>query len=305
VSAQRTKLSAGLGELLLALYPEAWRERYGAEVSALMEDDPPRMRGLASLLRGAADAHVRPQRSWGERVPASASMRLSVGALFACWMLVALAGSVFAKETEGLSPVEHGHGLMIAARDMITIGAFVGASAIALGGLPLVWQALGAAVRRRDRRLAGLLAAPALAAGLLLAFAALLLLVAPSRHGGFPASFVLGVLVPLTLAVLACAAIGALAPKAVMRRAQPPARLLRLAAWAGQALTGAILLVTLGLLLYVPALWSVAEAGAAPAGPFGASTRLTLCFALAGAVLASGPALVASARARRAALQKP
>lgn len=305
MSARRTKLRAGLGGLLLALYPEAWRERYGAEVSALMEDDPPGTRGLASLLLGAADAHVRPQRSWRERVPPSTSMRLSVGALFACWMLVALAGSAFAKETEGLSPVEHEHGLLIAARDMITIGAFAGAAAIALGGLPLVWQALGAAVRRRDRRLAGLLAAPALAAGLLLALAELLLLVAPSRHGRFPPSFVLGVLVPLTLAVLACAAVGALAPKAVMRRAQPPARLLRLAAWAGQALTGAILLVTVGLLLYVPALWSVPQAGAAPSGPFGASTRLTLCVALAGAVLASGPALIASPRARRAALQTP
>jgi hypothetical protein len=220
VSARRTKLRAGLGGLLLALYPEAWRERYGAEVSALMEDDPPGTRGLRSLLLGAADAHVRPQRSWRERVPPSTSMRVSVGALFACWMLVALAGSAFAKETEGLSPVEHEHGLLIAARDMITIGAFAGAAAIALGGLPLVWQALGAAVRRRDRRLAGLLAAPALAAGLLLALAALLLLVGPSRHGRFPPSFVLGVLVPLTLAVLGCAAVGALAPKAVMRRAQ-------------------------------------------------------------------------------------
>ena len=34
--------------------------------------------------------------------------------------------------------------------------------------------------------------------------------------------------------------------------------------------------------LYVAALWSVAGAGAALSGPFGASTRITLCLALAG-----------------------
>jgi hypothetical protein len=305
MSARAARLRAGLGAVLLALYPEAWRDRYGREVRVLLEDDPPRAGGLASLLLGAADAHVRPQRSWREGVTPSTSMRLSVGALFACWMLVALAGSAFAKETEGFGSVEHEHGLLIAARDMITIGAFVGASAVALGGLPLLWQAHVAAVRRHDGRLAAWLAAPALAGGLLVALAALLLFLAPARHGRFPASFVLATIVPLTLAALACASVGALAPKAVMRRAKPPARLLRLASLSGQALTVAILLVTVGLLLYVPALWSVsAGAGTATSGPFGLSTRVTLCFSVAAALVAAGPALLAATRARRAALSR-
>jgi hypothetical protein len=29
---------------LLALYPEPWRTRYGGEMDALLEDDPPRAR---------------------------------------------------------------------------------------------------------------------------------------------------------------------------------------------------------------------------------------------------------------------
>jgi len=296
-------LRARLGTALLALYPEPWRKRYGEEIAALLEDDPPGARGLASLLGGAADAHLRPQRCWRDGLPAATAIRLSVGALFACWILVSVAGSSFGKLTEHMDRTEHAQPLLIAARDMITIGAFLGAAAVAIGGLPLVWQALTAAVRRRDRRLAALLATPALAGGLLLALAAVLLLAAPSRHGHFPAAFVLGVLLPLGLGVLACALVGALAPKAVMRRAQPPLGLLRLAAWAGQALAVAILLVTAGLALYVPALWSAGGAGAALSGPFGASTRVTLLLALAGALLATGPALIAATRARRAVLR--
>jgi hypothetical protein len=303
MSARGATLTTRIARATLALYPEPWRERYEEEIDALLEDDPPSAGGLASLLRGAAEAHLRPRRCWREGVAAPTAMRLSVGALFACWMVVSVAGSGFAKLTEHMDAIEHAHPLLIAGRTTITIGAALGAAAVAIGGLPLVSQALAAAVRRRDRHLAAMLAAPALAATLLLALAALLLALAPSRHGGFPAAIVIGLLAPVTVAALACALTGALAPKAVMRRAEPPVKLLRRAAWAGQGLTAAIVLVTVGLLLYVPALWSVPGAGADASGPLGFSTRLTLCLSLVAAVLACGPALTAAARARRAALR--
>jgi hypothetical protein len=293
----RTRLAAAL----LALYPEAWLQRYGEEMHALIEDDPPGLRGNLSLLTGAAGAHLRPRGRWHEGIPAAASMRLSVGGLFACWIAVSLAGSAFAKEAEHMDRFEHLHPLMSAARALITAGAAIGAAAVALGGLPLVYQAVARAARDRDRRLAWLLAAPVLAVGTLVALAALLTHVAPARGGGFPAPFVLVILVPLTLSVVACAFVAAAAPKAVMRRARPPAALLRLASLAGQGLAVATLLVTGGLLLYVAELWRVPAAGTAPSGPFGANTRITLCLALAVAIPACLGALVAATRARRAA----
>jgi len=293
-----------LGSALLALYPEPWRDRYGEEMRALLEDDPPGARGLISLLVAAARAHARPQPSWRTDLAPAAAMRLSVGGLFACWMVIAIAGSAFAKLTEHMDASEHVHPLLGWARAMIVWGAAIGAVAIAVGGLPLLWQALGEAFRRRDRRLALALASPALAGALLLALAALLTAVTPSRHNGFPAAFVLELLLPATLGVLACALTGALAPKAVMRRSQPPVSMLRLAAWAGQGLTVAIVLVAAGLAAYVPALWSAGVAGTAASGPLGLSTRVTLIFALAGAVVAVGPAVVAATRARRAALAR-
>ena len=48
------------GRLALALYPGWWRERYGDEMSAVLEDRPPSRSDLVDLIRGALDAHVHP-----------------------------------------------------------------------------------------------------------------------------------------------------------------------------------------------------------------------------------------------------
>lgn len=44
----------------LALYPKAWRERYGAELRAILEAERPGPRERLDLLRGALDAHLHP-----------------------------------------------------------------------------------------------------------------------------------------------------------------------------------------------------------------------------------------------------
>lgn len=46
---------------LLRLYPRAWRERYGDELLALLEDRPPSPLDLIDLARGAFDARLHPQ----------------------------------------------------------------------------------------------------------------------------------------------------------------------------------------------------------------------------------------------------
>jgi len=48
---------------LLRLYPRAWRERYGEELSAHLEAERPlRVGVVADLVRGALDAHLHPLR---------------------------------------------------------------------------------------------------------------------------------------------------------------------------------------------------------------------------------------------------
>jgi len=50
-------------DLLLRLYPRAWRERYGEELSAQLEAQRPLRIGIITdLVRGALDAHLHPLR---------------------------------------------------------------------------------------------------------------------------------------------------------------------------------------------------------------------------------------------------
>jgi len=53
-------MSTRLARLALALYPLAYRRRYGQEMHALLGDVPPGLRGLLDLVRGALAAHLRP-----------------------------------------------------------------------------------------------------------------------------------------------------------------------------------------------------------------------------------------------------
>jgi hypothetical protein len=46
---------------LLGLYPRAWRERYGDELVALLEEHPATLVDLIDLIRGALDARLHPQ----------------------------------------------------------------------------------------------------------------------------------------------------------------------------------------------------------------------------------------------------
>ena len=48
--------------VLLRIYPRAWRERYGEELSDQLEQRPLSVGVVADLLRGAVDAHLRPLR---------------------------------------------------------------------------------------------------------------------------------------------------------------------------------------------------------------------------------------------------
>ena len=46
---------------LLRLYPLQWRQRYGEEVGAIVDDEPLTLGLVIDLLRGAVDAHANPE----------------------------------------------------------------------------------------------------------------------------------------------------------------------------------------------------------------------------------------------------
>jgi hypothetical protein len=297
------RLRRRAGGLLLGLYPEAWRARYGAEMAALIDEDPPGLAGLGSLLLGAGDAHLHPLSSSRCGVSPEARMRLSIGGAFSAWIALSLIGAGFQKATEepAFSVAAHHHPALAIARDAVLAGAVLGAAAVALGGLPLLWLALRRAGAEHDRRLAGLLLLPAASVLGFLALTRLLLLTAPARDGGFPVAFIVSTALPWMLGALACAATCALVPRAVLRRIEAPPAILARASTATVALAGAMFAVSTGLVLYAVALGARSSAlFAQGTGPIGAPTGAMLATGALGAALLTGAGLLSAGRARRA-----
>jgi hypothetical protein len=85
-------VSARLARLALALYPLAYRRRYGEEMAALVEDQGASPRAVADLARGALRAHVRPEPAVAESVGRDDPVRLGGSAVLLWWVLLTLGG---------------------------------------------------------------------------------------------------------------------------------------------------------------------------------------------------------------------
>jgi hypothetical protein len=306
MSAHPSRIRGRAGALLVRLYPAAWRARYSDEILSLIEDDPPRARGLISLLAGAADAHLRPRASWRASIPAAVRVRLSVCGVFCCWIALSLMGAGFQQETEDrpFSLAASHHPLLAVARDAILAGATIGALSIAIGGLPLVWQALRSAYLARDHKLAALLALPAVAIVAFRGLMGLLVAVAPSRDGHFPLRFVLTASVPWLLGGILCATACAVAPRLVLARAMVSIVAMRRAAAASLPLALAMSLVTVGLVAYALGLLVQAPNEARlSSGPVGASTGAMLAAQTLIAAPVAALGALGALRARRAAAE--
>src|SRR5690348_12883677 len=92
--------SARLARLALALYPLAYRRRYGDEMAALVEDQGASPRAVADLVRRAVRAHVRPEPAVSAAVGREDRMRLGISAVLLCWFFCGGAIFAFAKTTE-------------------------------------------------------------------------------------------------------------------------------------------------------------------------------------------------------------
>jgi hypothetical protein len=144
-------VSARLARLGLALYPLAYRRRYGAEMEALVEDQGASPRVLADLLRGALRAHLRPEPGLREQLGPDDRLRLGLSSILLCWVVFSAAGLGLYKTTEDhrFTRVADAHGLVGAAHTAIQVLALLAAAAVAIGAAPLIALALRQA---RDRR---------------------------------------------------------------------------------------------------------------------------------------------------------
>jgi hypothetical protein len=128
---------------LAALYPRRWRDRYGEELAALLEEQRATPALIVDLLRGALDAHLH----LGELVPEAPepALRRAAGTLVQALALALLAVAAMTKATED------GNLATDAASDAARAGsALAAAGALALAA-PTALGLLAAASRARRR----------------------------------------------------------------------------------------------------------------------------------------------------------
>jgi hypothetical protein len=154
-------MNARLARLALALYPLAYRRRYGEEMQSLVEDAGASPRVVFDLSRGAFAAHLRPVSAVAGEVDGQERARLALGSILLCWFLFAAAGLGLYKTTEGqaFSHADDTHWLLGSAQEALVLFAILGTVAFVLGVAPLVLAAVRQGRERPAVRRAGLIGA--------------------------------------------------------------------------------------------------------------------------------------------------
>ncbi|HEV7203243.1 MAG TPA: hypothetical protein VGN18_01465 [Jatrophihabitans sp.] len=134
---------------LARLYPPSWRERYGAELDALLDDTPPSTRQTLDVIAGAARAWLHPARQLHSP---GARMRTTIGVALYAWVTLAAGVAVFVQFTEdpGFGAVDAAHAGAGAAHGVFRVAAAASLGLVTLGLLPLAGSLLLTA-RRQHR----------------------------------------------------------------------------------------------------------------------------------------------------------
>jgi hypothetical protein len=295
-------MNARLARLALALYPLAYRRRYGEEMAALVEDQGASPRAVVDLARGAVRAHVRPEPAVSEALDRGDRVRLGVSAVLLCWVLFAAAIFAFAKTTEepAFRAAASAHAVLGGAHSALQVLFVLASTAFLLGAAPLVVIALAQARKRPGVRRAAL-AAVGCVAVLVIATGAVVL-VANQDPGPSEAART-ALLAGWILVGMACAIGCALAARRGLFAAAIPAGALRLAAGCAAVVAAAMIGIAIATLAYLVGLVSSATGLAStPNGPLGnPDVRVSLLLVLAVMVAAAVPAGLGAKRAWRGA----
>jgi hypothetical protein len=289
-----------LARSVLALYPLAYRRRYGEEIEALLEDSEVRFSSVADLAKGAALAHLRPSPGFAAELPPGQRVRASAVGLLACWLLFALAGLAFYKTTEeeGLHRIGELHPVLGFAHLAVQLLAILGS----LGALAAIVPFAVAVLRRsrgeREARMAAILAMASVGL-LLLASAGIVLL---ARAGGAtPRGVAFGALLVWTLLAVV-AGIGCLGAARRGLFAIPIRRGgLRALVVLGSLVAVAMAAMSAAAAIYLIGLLSdAASAGAQPNGPLGLlSITASLAIQVSAMLVATALGCVSSLRGWR------
>jgi hypothetical protein len=249
---------------LLRLYPAAWRERYGDEFAALLEETPLSLHSVCDVLLGALDAR---RLGFGRISDMLDRLRRAEITIFCAYIAFVVSGLGFAKMTEydDFADATRAHPAIGVAFNVLVAGAWIAFAAMLVGGLPLALVAARSALVARRWRILALLATPAFAFAAFVGYTLVLgQVVAPALHAGSgptPTNVVLflSLAAVFILAAIASTAgvIRAIAASDIPERLYTFARLpAAVAVLAMTIVTGALLAWGLGLQTGVPELFN-------------------------------------------------
>ena len=261
--------------IALRLFPAAWRERFGEEFGALLDQTPSTPGLLFDVAVAAVDAHLHPtgpRRRWPLMIE---RLRLSELVVFASWVVFVVAGLAFQRMTEGppftiVTADQPAVGWTYAA---IVAGAVVSLLAVVVAGVPIATAIARAAIERHRWRQIGLLAVPPVALAIWVGLTVLLLSLGdpPTRDPWRVVVFLVwvGVFVLAALAstvAVSAAALDAEVDGSLYRRATAPALVTAIAM---AVVVAAVIAWGIALAVMSPAAFWGSE------GLLGSSTTLT------------------------------
>lgn len=159
-------------EWLIWLYPTRWRERYGDEFAALLEQIPFSFANLLDVLLGALDAHLNIQFS-GRFSKMLETLRKSTVTVFCAYIAFIVAGMGFGglADDSPFGPANRTYPSLGLAWTVVEIGAVVALMAAVIGGLPLALAVIRGAFAGKRRDVLALLSTPLIALAVLVIFA--------------------------------------------------------------------------------------------------------------------------------------
>lgn len=149
-------MSPRLARLLVRCYPASWRQRFGDEFAALLEDHPLTIGAVVDSVAGAARIHV-----FGTATPRPRPNALSAN-VWVSWMFAATAGLILYGTADDSALVTAMRSTPALARAWtgIEIGTLAAAAAVILAGLPALVSMVGEAMSKGRLDVLGRLCVP-------------------------------------------------------------------------------------------------------------------------------------------------
>ncbi len=143
---------------LILLYPRAWRDRYGDEFEALLEECLHTPLDVLDIFLGALDAQLELSHETNWRLMnMNNKLRTTILIVFTAYIAFIIAGFslvAFADDSP-LVPLMQTNAALSAAWTTIEVGSVIALLAVVIGGAPLAWTIIRRAVtsQRKDLRL--------------------------------------------------------------------------------------------------------------------------------------------------------